>query len=265
MSTLCWLKQKDILLSKLSTEKNQHSVKIDKFIHHFYTWSITGEYYFFIINSFFSELPYSDIDIALIPKQPIDSSKYERLNSFFKEIEIMNKKISEYKTFDVQVWDIPVDLFLKNYDFNKEMIFGEHVFDKYSGENVSTLPGVTKIDEYLFKRRSQFFTQKHLDRQKQKTTYPLPVSLFEYDNIDFMKYIGFLSKERLFNRIILTKNFPESCELCNRIHNSYQNEIQTLIKTGCAICKIKNTKAKYLKFFLKLLEDEENKYFNERC
>jgi hypothetical protein len=259
MSTLCWLNQKDHLLSSLSTNKKQHATKIDEFIKQYHLSSLTNFFYFFIVNSFFSTCEYTDIDIVLIPKTNIDDKILEELNIFFKNLKQLNLQIDgTKKTFDVQMWNIDLNTFLKNYNFVEPITFGEHIFEKYSGENVSALPGVQKINDYLYKRQSQIFTQKHLDRQQEGIVYSPPVSLFEIEEINFNNYIDDLSRIMLFDRIINTNNFPKSCDLCKRISDGYIKELTLLLegkgRANCSSCVLRSLRNKYLQLFLQVLD-----------
>jgi hypothetical protein len=250
MSILCWSKQKDYLSSCLPDFKKEHITSINKFVKKFNTDDITNNFYFFITHSFFSpECKFTDIDIVLIPKNKIEPKILFNLNIFFKQVEEFNNHLSVVrKTFDVQAWDLNLDDFLNQYNFNKQILFG-NVFIKYSGENVSTMPGVEQIYENLFKRKSEMFTQKHFDRQSNNIVYLSPVTLFEIDSIDFDKYITDEEKIMLFDRIVNTNNFPLSCELCKRINTGYIHELASLVSKGCTSCQMRTLRNKYLKAF----------------
>lgn len=264
MNTLCWLNQREHLLSLLPVDKEQHATKIDEFVKQYCVNSITSKFYFFIINSFLSKCQYTDIDIVLIPRANIDDVVLEELSIFFQSIKQLNFQIDgTKKTFDVQVWDINLNTFLRDYNFVDPIAFGEHVFTKYSGESVSTLPGVQKINEHLYKRQSQIFAQKHFDRQQEGITYVPPVSLFEIEEINFNDYKNDSSKIMLFDRIINTTNFPQSCGLCKRISDGYTGELMLLQegrgKTKCSSCVLRGLRNKYLRLFLIVLDKEIHK------
>jgi len=195
----------------------------------------------------------------LIPKNEINDSILVILNKFFKEIEEFNRTINNKKIFDVQAWNIDLNTFLTNYNFTKPMAFGELIFDKYSGENVSNKPGIKKLNDFLFVRRSEIFVQKHYERQKEGVIYLPPVSLFEIDDINIKNYKTLFDKYKLFERIIITSNYPKTCSWCERIYTSYHNEIKVIKQSvaNCSACRLNGIKSKYYKLFLQVLDSKK--------
>jgi hypothetical protein len=145
--------------------------------------NFVDNYYFIIAFSFFSKLPYSDIDIVLIPKNtfvPTETS-LNFLNNFFEHIINYNNKFTK-KMFDIQMWDISIDEFKKYYDFKKPIGFGSKVFKKYSSDRMQTNNvSIKQLNKHLYIRNSEVFAQKHFDRQQEGIVYSSPVFLF--DNI----------------------------------------------------------------------------------
>lgn len=183
MNTLSWSKQRDYLVSLVNAEKFEFFKEIDyfkEFILQKFN-NLVNNYYIIIAFSFFSKLPFSDIDIVLIPKNTFIPTKtnLKLLNNFFKHSREYNNKFIK-KMFDIQMWNITIDAFKEHYNFNKPIIFGNKIFKKYSPERMQVNNvSIKQLDEHLFIRTSEVFAQKHFDRQQEKVKYAPPVFLFD--------------------------------------------------------------------------------------
>jgi hypothetical protein len=251
MNTLCWLKQQDYLLSLVKEDKKKKLFfkEIENFREYLVTKQqvITSNYYFFIINSYFSKCVATDVDIVLIPKKEINldllSIFYEDLNVYLKELLFKEK----CKIFDIQTWNLPLEIFIKEYNFNEPIVHGKYIFKKYSLEQMTSLPGTKKLNNYLYERSSDIFTQKHFERQENNIKYINPVALFEIDKIDPASYRTFKHKLQLIERILNSTNYPDSCSNCKLLHDGYENEYNKLIQdSSCPACKKNSLKTKYI-------------------
>jgi hypothetical protein len=237
--------EKKYIIYNISDKEKNNAFKYISFLKNFIKKQhlrVYNNFDFFIINSFFSNQPYNDIDIILTKK--IDKNYIKTLdevNSFFNDENLFTKNYNFNQSVDFSFWDVSTNSFLNMYKPHKKFIKGQFVINKYfpSQNNLPPDPSIKKIKSNLYIYNTDIYPVKLENLAKQNIFYTSPVNLFSFQHITNTEQ---LAAACIINEIIL-EDIPEMKMLIP----AYKQRKENLTCSNCAKISLNDKYINYLK------------------
>ena len=177
MSTLFSLIQKEHPDLYISKDKIKYFTEIENFCRYISEKKQDEIFNFYIIQSFFTPLPYKDVDVACMFKDKKTVKGREDIIIDLFNTHKMDGSGKKYFEIDLHFWD--VDYTTLDKILEKQNVRGANLFYKFS--SYRCLPVTQRLSTNCWVRLAEpYETMKHVERFDAGIKYPKPLLLNPY-------------------------------------------------------------------------------------